>query len=192
MEISHDIQYKLYPASPSLNLPASSSSIPTALEVFTSLDMHMPSTHHIGAVMKLNSSDVLEGQRSFCPVSGDQYSINLMWISESSKQRLLGDSEEELYKKFVEPVSSWAWANPDSIINFWYDGETTSSAVLDDAVAAPNKALDETTHCAVSFRNIRSISTVVAHPTVFGATMPFFSLWMVSLTEPTHGSFLFG
>lgn len=112
------------------------------------------------------------------PVEANQYSINLMWINKNKmtaqQQFLLGDSKEDFYKNFVEPVAKWAKANTGSTINIWFDGTLATEGAIERSSLALQRALDGTSHGKIIFRDVRSIKTVQENPQAFSETIPVY------------------
>jgi hypothetical protein len=117
-------------------------------------------------------------------ISPEQYSINLMWINEEkmlSDQQLLfgnGATLEERYldfqMRFIKPVSAWAKANPESIVNIWLDSLMANHSAIEYAKSNIKTFLAGTSHAKIQFRDVRSISKVHKNPSVFSENIPIY------------------
>lgn len=108
------------------------------------------------------------------PIKPDQYSINLMWINKEKipdSQEFLFDNKDEFEKKFIEPVSKWAKAHPESVINIWVDIEMATSDAIERSKKALLNALEGTSHGKINFRDVRSLDIVRSNSEVFNEQM---------------------
>src|SRR5262249_17864865 len=118
------------------------------------------------------------------PVTGDQYSINLMWINKEKmtvdQQFLFDDGTTDEKKafnfttKFVEPVSKWALANPDSVINIWVDSVMATEKAIERSRQALQSALAGKVHGKIQFRDVRSLDVVETNTEAFTQYMPIY------------------
>ena len=117
------------------------------------------------------------------PIVPDQYSINLMWINKNKmpadQEFLFGDGatpekrQSDFHKRFIEPVSKWAKANPGSPINIWVDGAMATKEAIGRSQEALEDELRGTRHGNIQFRDVRSMEVVKQNPAAFSEEIFF-------------------
>lgn len=111
-----------------------------------------------------NKADILSNVQN--------YSINLLWVSNSAKDQayIYSNEQDELVAKLLMPAIRWALENPTADVNIWYD------SILHEphAILNTQKVLDENNSgCRnIKLRDIRSIKVVNDNAVLFNADMP--------------------
>ena len=101
-----------------------------------------------------------------------KYSINLMWINRrlDIHQRYIypSENEEGLRKNFLDPIFKWAQANPDSIVNLWFNRDlTTNEAIENTLMLIKDNAIKYPKMAPIVLRNVGIIPKVIVNPEVF-------------------------
>jgi hypothetical protein len=92
----------------------------------------------------------------------------------ADQEFLIGSNAEELHQRFIVPVSKWAKTNPRSPLNIWIDGALASQKAIETARQALQKALADTHHAKINFRDVRSLDVVRSNPRAFNEDIPVY------------------
>ncbi|MBA3535549.1 MAG: hypothetical protein H0T84_02900 [Tatlockia sp.] len=102
----------------------------------------------------------------------NKYSINLMWINshkdEHCKYICNGKSKKDMDYE-LNQITKWCTANPEAVINFWYDSECATKEAIENT-----KELVKQISAKVQLRDIREISFVQNNSDIFLESIPVY------------------
>ena len=105
------------------------------------------------------------------------YSVNLMWVNHSSdpffKYLYPTASEAILKEKFLTHLVSWAEANPQGIMNLWYDSQMARKDALENTQAVLKKEFPAISK-RIHFKDLRTFPEVMENPEVFSDKTPVY------------------
>ncbi len=109
----------------------------------------------------------------------DKYTINLMWINrarnEQQKYIYPAENKEELSKKFLTHLFNWAQANPEGIVNLWFDSFLTPTNAVKETKKLISQYLQQHPELSpIILRDVRTLSYVTENPKIFSEKMPIF------------------
>lgn len=100
-----------------------------------------------------------------------KYSINLLWINKDkhSSQTYIHPSEN--CEKLLLPAMKWGIANPEGIVNIWYDSALYNNEIIERTKTALANSSELTN---IKLKDIRSIDFVNNNSDIFAKTMPLY------------------
>ena len=124
-----------------------------------------------------------------------KYSINMLWLNEEliEQRYIIGNDQDELIKRILEPGILWAVFNPDAQINIWYDSKAVTEKAKKNTEQVLYK-LAQIHNCTnIYLRDIREISIVQNNADVFSANTPLYfridvlkAIFLVNAIETEH------
>lgn len=108
-------------------------------------------------------------------IPDESYSLNFLWINKEklkNENHFLGNDDDLLNEKVINPILDWRTKQPDAYINFWYDEEMVSNeGVINTkkmlADAAEKFKIRNLNPEKINFRSIRKIPTVINKSRLF-------------------------
>lgn len=104
------------------------------------------------------------------------YSINLMWINSKADQAgrfvCAGQTNQGMQVTFNQ-LRKWSIANPDAIVNFWYDSSLTNPQAIQN-MQDELMYLSLETGGEIKLRDIREIPFIQNNSDLFQSTLPVY------------------
>lgn len=113
-------------------------------------------------------------------ISTNDYSLNLLWLhsepltEDSQCSHIMGQDDELLYDKVINPITDWHEQQLFASINFWFDSEMIPGYQL--AILNTQSILAQygVNLKQVKFRDIREIEVVTEQSRLFGPDIPIY------------------